>query len=70
MLHFYGYEFEENGYAEWAQGAINHLHQKFKDAGITLKYNMAVTDKGKYWNCRNIYPTTKSEFIEKFFKCF
>ena len=68
MLHFYGYEFEENGYAEWAQGAINHLHQKFKDAGITLKYNMAVTDRGKYWNCRNIYPTTKSEFIEKFFK--
>lgn len=68
ILHFYGYEFETDGYVEWAQNAINHLAQKFKEAGMTLKYNMAIDDKGKYWNCRNIYPTTKSEFIEKFFK--
>ena len=68
ILHFYGYEFEMNEYAKWAQEAINGLAQKFKEGGMTLKYNMAIEDKGKYWDCRNIYPTTKSEFIEKFFK--
>ena len=68
ILHFFGYEFEENVYVQWAQTAIDHLAQKFKESGMTLKYNMAIEDKGKYYDCRNIYPSTKSTFIEKFFK--
>ena len=53
---------------QWAETAIDHLAQKFKESGMTLKYNMAIEDKGKYYDCRNIYPSTKSTFIEKFFK--
>ena len=45
ILHFFGYEFEENVYVQWAQTAIDHLAQKFKESGMTLKYNMAIEDK-------------------------
>lgn len=68
ILHMYGYEYFEDEFLEGAQETINHLAEHFKKSGITLKYPLANTDKGKYWDCRNIYPASKSDFIEKFFK--
>jgi S1-C subfamily serine protease len=68
LLHFWGYEFYEDDYVNGAPTVMNHLMEHFNKAGITLKYPLSTRDKGKYWECKNLYPTSKADFIDKFFK--
>lgn len=68
LLHLYGYEFYADEYKAGVPKVAEHLYEKFKQGGVNLNFPIATTDSGKYWSCRNDQPTSKSSFIDKFFK--
>jgi len=68
-LKMYGFEYDKEHYLNWLPEVEELLKAQIMNTEFAnMPIKLCKTDKGKYWDANPIYPRSRNEFINKFFK--